>query len=453
MSSTNRGQSNPTANSRSAAFELVVEAFEASWHSDVFPDIRPFIEVLMADRCRSELLHELVRVDLEYRWKTAAADDDKSKAPRRQLLEDYVRIFPELAPIEKLPLDLIVEEYRVRRRWGDRPNAAGYLERFPGRDTEIVAALAEVDREVERETDPAPMVPEGKSVSSGHTCQSADVPQYDYRDFVLEAHLGSGGIGKVYRAWWKSAKKYVAVKMLRKRWWRQPGADELFFREAAILVHLRHSNIVTLHGIGRTPHGACFLVIELIDGGDLANLVAQELPLGRVIEWIAQAADALAFAHRGGIIHRDVKPSNLLLDRSGSVRVADFGLALTPVFGRDFTDGLIGTVSYMAPEQLFQTGEPPNPASDIFALGAVLFTLLTGQPPYEGGSLSDVVKRRLECPLIPPLRAFRSDLPASLEGIVSRCLAIEPGERFTSAEELASALRHEVFLDESVEKR
>jgi eukaryotic-like serine/threonine-protein kinase len=450
MPLTTGANSRQPASAQADAFEAAVEAFEAAWRLAGTADIRALVEMPNLQECRIELLHELVRVDLEYHWKAAAAGIATSTTPCRQLLEDYVSSYPELGPFEDLPLDLIIDEYRVRRRWGDRPNAAGYLNRFPHRAAEIMSALAKVNLEDERETDPPPALPGIESASLGHKYQTADVPQFDYRDFVLEAHLGSGGIGKVYRAWWKSQRKHVAVKMLRKSWWRQAGADELFFREAAILVHLRHPNIVVPHGIGRIPHGACFLVLELIDGCDLSSLIGKELPLARVIEWIAQAADALAFAHRRGIIHRDVKPSNLLLDPSGNIRVGDFGLALAPAFGHDATGGLVGTVVYMAPEQLFGTSEPPSPASDIFALGAVLFSLLTARTPFEGNSLTNVMKRRLEFPVVPPIRAFRPNLPAKLEDVVTRCLAIEPRERFAGADELATALRDERIVRERV---
>ncbi|HVA48533.1 MAG TPA: serine/threonine-protein kinase [Pirellulales bacterium] len=266
------------------------------------------------------------------------------------------------------------------------------------------------------------------------------LPQFDYREFVLESHLGSGGIGKVYRAWWKSRQKHVAVKMLRKHWWRQPGVDELFFREAAILVKLRHPNIVSVHGIGRTSQGGCFLVIDLMDGGDLSSLDGTALP-AQALEWAAQAADGLAYAHQQGVVHRDVKPSNLLLDRSGRVKVADFGLALlTTISGRG-DDGLIGTAAYMAPEQLFGEGRQVGKGADIFSLGAALYTLLTGQPPYEGGSFIDVVERRLNGAQPVSLRSLCPDVPESLENALARCLVRDPNKRFATAEELAAALR------------
>ena len=417
-------------------FDAAVAAFEAVWQAGDVPDIRTFLAATPhADERRTSLLHELIRVDLEYRWKSDARPAE-DRPPHRGI-EDYLALFSEVGSVAKLPLDLIAEEYRVRHRWGDRPDPVEFARRFAEHAEELAAALAKIDGELQKEKLDEPPSIDAHAVLSTHDL--TDVPQFDYRDFVLEAHLGSGGIGKVYRAWWKSRKKYVAIKMLRRNWWRQMGADGLFFREAAILVELEHPNIVRMHGIGRTPHGACFLVMQLIDGGDLS--LRGVAPVAQAIEWVAQAADGLAFAHRQGIVHRDVKPSNLLLDREGGVHVADFGLALVTAVTHHREDGLIGTAAYMAPEQLFGGVRQVTPASDIFSLGAVSYALLTGQPPYQGRSMLDIVERRLGGAQPVSLRSLRSDLSEGLAAVVTRCLAHEPSRRFAKAEELAAALR------------
>jgi hypothetical protein len=438
MSVLDRTQREPHTGVDEDALDAAVAAFEVAWQTGDAPDIRSFVDAaLLRGRGGISLLHELIRVDLEYRWKsTVPAESGTLSTPRRRGIEDYLDLLPEVGAVSRLPLDLIAEEYRVRHRWGDRPAAAEFVHRFPERAAELAAALAAVDRELEREIEKPPAVDaHAASISRG----LAEVPQFDYRDFVLEAHLGSGGIGKVYRAWWKSRREYVAIKMLRKNWWRQAGADELFFREAAILVELKHPHIVRIHGIGRTPPGGCFLVMELMEDGDLSQKGV--VPISQAIEWVAQAADGLAFAHRRGVVHRDVKPSNLLLDRRGGVRVADFGLALATAVARRGEDGLIGTAAFMAPEQLLGAGRQAA-TSDIFSLGAVLYTLLTGQPPYDGQTTLDVLERRLSGAEPANLRLLRPDVPESVAGIVDRCLAPEPSERFATAEELAGALRN-----------
>jgi len=232
----------------------------------------------------------------------------------------------------------------------------------------------------------------------------------------------------------------VAIKMLRKSWRRQPGAEELFFREAEILVRLRHPNIVSVQGIGRTSGGGCFLVIDLVDGGDLSQRTQPQVPIAQAIEWAAQAAEGLAFAHREGVVHRDLKPSNLLLDSRGGVLIADFGLALELSARESVADSLVGTLAYMAPEQLFSEGRQIGPAADVFGLGAILHELLAGRPPDEGRNLVDLVERRLASSPPMRLRSLRPNLPDAVEKVVARCLAAEPAERF-SADELSQTLR------------
>lgn len=420
------------------AFEAVVDAFETAWRSRNVPDIRSSIDQAPF-RSRAALLYELIRVDLEYRWKsnTGSASDGAADSFPTYMIEDYAVRHPELGDVSRLPLDLIVEEYRVRQRWGDRPDAAAFARRFPDRGKELIAELIKIDLELPKEVT-AP--PAAETDSSRALADLAHIPQYDYHDFVLEAHLGSGGIGKVYQAWWKSQKRHVALKMLRKSWWRRPGADELFFREAEILVKLRHDNIVSVHGIGCTSGGGCFLIIDLIDGGDLAQRIRQPVPIARAIDWMAQAAEGLAFAHSRGVVHRDLKPSNLLLNHCGGVLIADFGLALVLSARNGIADSLVGTIAYMAPEQVFTDGRQVGPAADVFGLGAVLYTLLIGRPPYEGRDLADVAKWRLAA--APQLRlcTMRPDVPEAVQTIVARCLEADPGKRYT-AEELAVALR------------
>jgi tRNA A-37 threonylcarbamoyl transferase component Bud32 len=420
------------------AFDADIDAFESAWRSGDPPEIRSIIDKVPPE-LRASLLHELIRVDLEYRWKNGslAATNGRPWAFPRYKIEDYATRYPELGDPSKPPLDLIVEEFRVRQRWGDQPDAAEFAQRFPDRGQELTAELLAVAQELQTEFEPPPEL----STDSSSVMAGLDhVPQFDYHDFVLEAHLGSGGIGKVYRAWWKSRRRHVAIKMLRKSWRRQPGAEELFFREAEILVRLRHPRIVSVQGIGRTPGGGCFLVIDLVGGGDLSQRTERQVPVAQAIQWAAQAAEGLAFAHREGVVHRDLKPSNLLLDSRGGVLVADFGLALV-LSARDVVaDSLVGTLAYMAPEQLFSDGRQIGPAADVFGLGAVLHELLAGRPPDEGCSLAGLVERRLASSPRVQLRSLRPDLPDVVEKVVARCLAAEPAERFSAAE-LAETLR------------
>lgn len=412
-------------------FDAIIDRFERAWQSGGTPLLADFIDhITMKAIDRQALLYELFRVDLEYRWKSPGLHDCE-----RRTLDDYLPLLPELAPEGNLPIGLIAEEYRVRRRWGSLDGAEELLRRYPQRCHELGSALSQVDKEIERESEPR----RAESMPCGSRAQALEldgIPQFEQGDFVLQAHLGSGGIGKVYRAWWKSRRVHVALKMLRKAWWRQPGADDLFFREAAILFRLRHKHIVRVHGIGRTDRGGCFLVIELIDGNDLSQYVGTRMAVATTLDWVAQAADALAYAHREGVVHRDVKPGNLLLDGSGRIHVADFGLALAPAARLDGAGEIAGTVSYMAPEQLFGH-DRVGPRADLFSLGAVLHALLHGRPPDAGGPSPGTVRRAPNAP------EMIRDLAPAVESIVSRCLAFDPNDRFADAGELAQTLRVE----------
>jgi RNA polymerase sigma factor (sigma-70 family) len=224
-----------------------------------------------------------------------------------------------------------------------------------------------------------------------------------YGDVVLLRQLGQGGMGKVYRATWRGSEVPVAVKLLRKPLRGHRTAAARFCEEAALLARLRHPGIVAVHGIGLLPDGGHFLVMDLIEGSDLAR---QPRPaVVEALRWVAEAADAIAYAHQVGVVHCDLKPSNLLLGRDGHVRVSDFGLARSLADG-DAPHG--GTAGFMAPEQLGPDGRV-SPRTDVYGLGAVLHTLLPERPP-------------------------------EVDALCRRCLAPDPKARYASAAELVSAL-------------
>src|SRR5262249_18156993 len=238
----------------------------------------------------------------------------------------------------------------------------------------------------------------------------------DYGDIVLQQQLGAGGMGKVYRALRRSDNALVAVKLLRKPLRRHEGAAARFLEEATLLARLRHPGIVAVHGVGLLPDGGHFLVMDLVEGSDLARqLTAGPVPAGQALRWVSEAADAIEHAHQRQIIHCDLKPSNLLLDRAGRVRVTDFGLARSLAGGDGKAVG--GTVGFMAPEQADPALGPISPRTDVYGLGAVLSALLAGHPPGAPIALADA------------------------DALCRRCLAREPERRPASAAELAAAVR------------
>lgn len=260
--------------------------------------------------------------------------------------------------------------------------------------------------------------------------------------YRIERELGSGGMGSVYRVTDTKSDVRAALKILHSSVTRSPQGLERFEREMNLLSRVSHTAIPALLDWGHAGSRA-FCVTELVDGADLrAESKRRGLwDIAEVIRIGASAADALAVAHEAGIIHRDVKPHNIMLGADGGVFVVDFGLA-RPV-GLELeaiTDsGLtVGTPHYMSPEQF--DGRRLDARSDLYSLGAVLFELLTGRPPFVAESLVEIgIKHRTELPPLP--RALRRDIPAWLESLVLRCLEKDPADRFLSVRELAAELR------------
>jgi DNA-directed RNA polymerase specialized sigma24 family protein len=261
------------------------------------------------------------------------------------------------------------------------------------------------------------------------------------RDFVLQLHLGTGGTGKVYRALRRADNKAVAVKVLKKAIQNDLGAVRRFLDEALTVARLSHAGIVGVHGIGRTRSGGYFLVQELVAGQSLSQLAdSRRIEVGEAVRWVAEAAEAIDFAHRHGVVHCDLKPANLLLDQHGHLRVTDFGLAQIVAPGARTRTAIAGTAGYMAPEQLDPQWGKISPATDIFGLGAVLFALLVGHPPFTGKSREELLRSILETGPNLSFQTERSDIPAEIESIFRKCLAVSPRDRYHTAAALAQAL-------------
>jgi serine/threonine protein kinase len=263
------------------------------------------------------------------------------------------------------------------------------------------------------------------------------------RDFVLEMHIGTGGTGRVYRARRKSDDHLVAINILRKASQRDPAAVARFLDEAQMVAQLNHPGIVAVQGIGCTRNGGYFLVQELVRGNNLAERAReQSILVTEASLWVAAAAEALHHAHSRGIVHCDLKPANLLLDSSGRVRVTDFGFAQIITPGSASRSAIAGTFGYMAPEQLDSSWGVIGPHTDVFGLGAVLYSLLAARPPFSGSSIDELFRSMLETAPVPLLQKSRLDVPLEFGVVLSRCLALNPRERFQTASDVASAFRY-----------
>jgi hypothetical protein len=261
--------------------------------------------------------------------------------------------------------------------------------------------------------------------------------------YEIQSLLGHGGMSAVYQGFDTNLQRRVAIKVLADAVAHQPGFTARFRQEALLLAGMRHPHIVQVYDYGEHD-GATFMVQELLPGPTLerrlAELKQRDASLSRdeIVMVARQIASALDAAHAAGIIHRDVKPSNMLWNAAGALVLADFGVAKALEEERLTQTGVVfGTPIYLSPEQA--QGQPLAPSSDIYSLGVVLYELIAGHPPFEGASSLGVALSHVQQPP-PRLRGSRTDLPPAAEAVVLRALAKRPDARFRSAGDLAEAL-------------
>jgi tRNA A-37 threonylcarbamoyl transferase component Bud32 len=420
-------------------FESQILDFERGWQQNGPREIRDYLELQgeSTSEMRRRLLVELICIDLEFRWRNARRGPFSLEW---SVLDGYAASFPELGALDQFPLELIGQEYRVRRQWGDRPTHEEFLSRFPARQEQLRAELKQIDRDLDDESaNPCTIAPPvvTPSASEAEAGQALDGPLLSHHDVLLRKMIGSGLTGKVYEAWQHSEGRAVAVKFLRKAFLHQPLVVERFIGEAKTIARLSHPNIVGIYGLGRTPWNAYFIVMELVSGPNLAVLGrTRVISVREAVEWTIDTCTALEHAHARGIIHCDLKPANLLLDRNGSIRVTDFGLARTLSEHTPWTAELEGTAPFMAPEQASRCWGPIDVRTDVYGIGAVLYALLTGRPPWVGRRLPDILAQVISAaPAVPP-SSLRPDLPEPVSDLCRKCLAKAPAQRYRTLEEV-----------------
>ncbi len=256
--------------------------------------------------------------------------------------------------------------------------------------------------------------------------------------YRILGRLGTGGMAEIYRAHQENIGRDVAIKILRTEQSETPEAAERFRREARMIASLSHPHIIKVFDYDRYKD-VFYLVMELHEGGTLTDRIRAGRLLPETIgTTLAQVAQALDYIHNNGIIHRDLKPSNILFDRNGYAILTDFGISkredtLSPLTAAGMA---MGTLVFMAPEQVL--GEPSDKRVDIYALGVMLFEMLTGKLPFGGTTTPTIVYSKLNDPL-PSIRQLRPDVPASIQQVVEKALARNPGTRYQTAAELSKA--------------
>src|SRR6266498_4102515 len=270
----------------------------------------------------------------------------------------------------------------------------------------------------------------------------------DFGDYELLEQIGRGGQGVVFRARQKSLNRIVALKVIGLGNWATEAHLKRFRLEAEAAARLEHPGIVPIHEVGERD-GSCYFSMKFVEGGQLDTVVRREaMPPRRAAELIAKLARTVSYAHEHGILHRDIKPGNILLDEKGEPHLTDFGLARLVETESTVTRTLevLGTPSYMAPEQAVGNNAAVGSATDVYGLGAVLYQLLTGQPPFAGGTTYETIKLLLDMEPRQP-RLLNPKIDRDLGTICLKCLEKDPKRRYSSAltlaEDLERWLKHE----------
>ncbi|MBI3407933.1 MAG: protein kinase [Planctomycetes bacterium] len=358
-------------------------------------------------------------------------------------VETYLEREPALQNDPEAILDLIYKEVLLRTERNEKPERDEYARRFP----ELAGALGpifEIHQALESNSELMPtslqMEQTLRSQPSGPPPPPPEVPGYE----MLE-RLGQGGMGVVYKARQKRLDRTVALKMVLAGAHANHEDLARFSREAEVVAKLAHPNIVQIHEVGEHD-GRPFLSLEFIEGGGLdKKLGGAPQPARESALLVETLARAVHHAHIQGVIHRDLKPANVLLTLNGTPKVTDFGLARSGAgSGQTQSGDVLGTPSYMAPEQAAGKISAIGPATDVYALGAILYELLTGRPPFRAQNAIETLLQVMEQEPVPPTR-LQASVPHDLETICLKCLQKSPPKRYDSAEALADDLRR--FLD------
>ena len=395
---------------------------------------------MIEERPATELVDQL-RAEQRRRWM------DSDRVP----VEDLLGQHPLLLADTERALELVYGEVLLSEELGEGPELEEYTRRFPALAERLVA-LFDVHRALEsgRLLDlTAADTPVGRTAWDGDPIPAGPRPVLAGYEILDE--LGRGGMGVVYRARHVGLNRQVALKMILAGSHAGPVQVSRFRAEAEAVARIQHPNIVQIFDVG-VQDGRPFFSLELIEGGSLAQYTdGLPQPPERAVGWVRTLAGAVEAAHVAGIIHRDLKPSNILLANDGTLKITDFGLAKT--LGADVgvtrTDSVMGSPSYMAPEQAEGRSRQVGPAADIYALGAILYDLLTGRPPFKGATALETLQQVKAIEPLPPGR-LQPGLPRDLETICLKCLEKEPSRRYATAgalaDELDRFLRHEPIL-------
>jgi eukaryotic-like serine/threonine-protein kinase len=480
MGTSGKENSNPFTGS-AAEIEAIARSFEEAWLQGQKPSIDDYLHTAGTDK--RALIIELVHADLELRL----------KAGEGARVENYLARYPELAHDADVVRDLIAAELSMRRRLETDLSLDEFVRRFP----EYKKHLSALAQARQPGLDGATTVSENVSPALEKAPQRASSrlaplspPSTRVPGYEILGTLGRGGMGVVYKARHLELKRIVALKMILAGDHASPELLERFRLEARAVARIQHPNIVQIYEVGEAA-GRPFFSLEFVDGGSLHKQMAgsplSPQPAAALVETLARA---MQVAHECGIVHRDLKPANILLASGGRQlselassggaysgqahsggassgrthsggsrptvadwvpKITDFGLAkqLEGDSGQTRSGAVMGTPSFMAPEQA--SGKAVGPLADVYALGAILYDLLTGRPPFKGADVPDTLDQVKHQEPVPPSR-LQPKVPRDLETICLKCLRKEPAGRYASAAELADDL-HRYLASEPIKAR
>jgi serine/threonine protein kinase/formylglycine-generating enzyme required for sulfatase activity len=352
----------------------------------------------------------------------------------------------------KLLIDFVFAEFCLRKDLGDSPSVDDYVRRFPQLASQLRPLLEgynpadrrPASKPAASDSTPDPGMASDDSTAQSQSAASIPLPQQIGR-YRINKVLGQGGFGIVFLARDEQLNRSVAVKVPHADRVAHPEEAELYLAEARTVAGLEHPHIVPVYDVGSSAEFPFFVVSKYVDGTDLATeLKHSRLSRQEAAKLVATVAEVLHYAHKQGLVHRDVKPGNILIDSSGMPHVVDFGLAL-----REENVGkgpqYAGTPAYMSPEQACGEGHRVDGRSDIFSLGVVFYELLVGRPPFRGVSAMQMLEQIATQEPLPP-REVDDTIPKELERICLKALSKRATERYATAQDLADDLRH--FLNE-----
>ena len=427
--------SQPESRYRKAlTLDQLCDAFESQWSNGERPDIADFLE--RADSAdHDDLFAELLALELDYR-------SDHDETPRA---DEYTSRFPDRAgAIDRVFADcgLVDDALFIDRLASSGLRSAEQIERIRGEER---GDLSVSDLLIDR----GALTPWQADMIKTGRLQGLLLNEYE----ILEP-IGAGGMGQVFRALHRRMNRFVAVKVLPGQAFASNTAAQRFQQEARTAARLTHPNIVMTLDAGH-HEGTEFIVMEYIDGVDLSALVKRDGPLAlkRAIDIVLRIAEALKYAHEQGVIHRDLKPHNVMIDDEERVRILDLGLASmvdSDGGGLTMTGQFVGTPDYVAPEQAADA-KRAGPAADVYALGCTFHMLLTGAPPYGGRTPLEKVRAHTDTP-IPDLREKRDDVTRQIDVVFRKMMAKEPRRRTGSMVEVIeqfSAITQSIAPDTS----